>query len=79
MFGRAAGASLLDAALLATALAGAYVLVRSLDLIGRRSIIAVVVAAALLAAAVVLWLVKHYRKGKTAVAAPEECGDGSAG
>lgn len=79
MFGRAAGASLLDAALLAAALAGAYVLVRSLDIIGRRSIIAVVVAAALLAAATALWLVKHYRKSKTAVAAPEEYGDGSAG
>jgi hypothetical protein len=66
LFGRAAGASLVDAALLAAALAGAYVLVRSLDLIGRRSIIAVALAAALFAAAVTLWLVKRFRRDKAA-------------
>lgn len=74
VFGRADGASLLDAALLAAALAGGYVVVRSLDLIARRSIIAVVVAAALLAAATALWLVERYRKRKAAVAAPKEYG-----
>jgi hypothetical protein len=78
IFGREAGASLLDAALLAAALAGGYVVVRSLDLIARRSIIAVVVAAALLAAAAALWFVGYYRKRKTAVAALKERGDESA-
>ena len=79
IFGRAAGASLPDGVLVAAALAGAYVLVRSLDLIGRRSLIAVVVTAALFAAAATLWLVKYYRKDKTAVAALKERGDENAG
>jgi hypothetical protein len=75
VFGRAAGASLLDAALLAAALAGGYVLVRSLDLIARRSLVAIIVAAALLAAAAALWLVQYYRKRKAAAPALEEPGD----
>ena len=79
IFGRAAGASLLDAALFAAALAGGYVVVRSLDLIAERSIIAVVVAAALLVAAAALWLVEHHRKRKTAAPALKETGDESAG
>jgi hypothetical protein len=70
IFGRAAGASLLDAALLAAALAGAYVLIRSLDIIGRRSLLTVVLAAALFAAAAALWLVGYFRRRKTTAAVP---------
>jgi len=79
IFGRAAGASLPDAALFAAALAGAYVLVRGLDLIGSRSIIAIIVAAALLAGAAAMWLVKGYRRDKKAVVALRERGDENAG
>lgn len=64
LLGRSPDAGLLDAILFAAALAASYSLVRALDLIENRVIIAPLLVAVLLAGAVALWLLERARGPK---------------
>jgi hypothetical protein len=81
IFGRAPAqeASLLDAALLAASLVGAYTLYRAFDLLAYYRVIALAVGGALLAAAVVLAVVHYTRRprGETVAAGELPRADGS--
>jgi hypothetical protein len=61
LFGRSPDAGFLDAILFAAALAASYSLVRALDLIESRVIVAPLLVAVLLAGAVALWLLARAR------------------
>ncbi len=61
LFGRSPDAGLLDAILFAAALAASYSLVRALDLVESRVIVAPLLVAVLLAGAVALWLLERAR------------------
>ncbi len=56
LLGRVPGAGFADAVLFAAALVSGYVLMRALDLVESRVLVAAIVAAALLAGAITLWL-----------------------